>query len=67
MIRLLSKEMRALISEDRMPIELTETYSIRPYAARVPNRNALGSGFLTEKAECHYVSLPLLKIQERAA
>ena len=53
--------------QERDPIALTETYSIRPYAMRVPNRTALGTNFLTEKAECHWVSLPRLSIQGRAA
>ena len=54
-------------SQERDPIALTETYSIRPYAMRVPNRVALGSSTLTEKAECHWVSLPRLSIQGAAA
>lgn len=59
-------ERRTEAVQDREPIALTETYSIRPYAMRVPNRTALGTSFLTEKAECHWVSLPLLSIQARA-
>lgn len=54
-------------SQERDPIALTETYSIKPYAMRVPNRTALGTNYLTEKAECHWVSLPRLSIQEVAA
>lgn len=61
-----AKDKRAEAVQDREPIALTENYSIRPYAMRVPNRTALGTSFWTEKAECHWVSLPLLSIQARA-
>lgn len=64
---LTTKEKRASFGDDRDPIALTETYSIRPYAMRVPNRTVLGTSFMTEKAEYHLVSLPLLSIQARAA
>lgn len=59
-----TKEKRESFGADREAISLTETYAIRPYVMRVPNRSALGTSFLTEKAECHWVSLPLLSIQE---
>ncbi|TPM37030.1 hypothetical protein [Mesorhizobium sp. B2-3-2] len=58
---------RAAAHQDRDPIALTEKYSIRPYAMIVPNRTALGTSFMTEKAQYHLVSLPMLSIQERGA
>lgn len=62
-----AKEKGAEAVQERDPIALTDTYSIRPYVIRVPNRTALGTSFWTEKAEYHLVSLPLLSIQARAA
>ncbi len=64
---LTTKEKRESFGADREAISLTETYAIRPYVMRVPNRSALGTSFMTEKAEYHLVSLPLLSIQARAA
>lgn len=64
-MRLTTQEQRQKIFAERPSIPLTDTYSIQPYPARVPNRTALGSVFQTEKAECAFVSLPLLSIQRR--
>lgn len=64
---LTTKAAREAAGEDRTPIPLTERYAIQPYVMRVPNRTALGTSFLTEKAECHFVSLPRLSIQGRGA
>lgn len=61
-----TKEQRLVALQDRDPIALTAKYSIRPYVARIPNRMALGIP-MTEKATFHLVSLPFLRIQERAA
>lgn len=63
---LTSKERRAELARDRDPIALTESYSIRPYVTRIPNREALGTSFKTEKAEFHLVLLPRLSIQGSA-
>jgi hypothetical protein len=60
------KTIRAIEPADREPIVVDENLTIRPYTMRVPNRTALGTSFFTQKAECYFVSLPLLAIQEKA-